>query len=146
MKPKSHWFNRANISTHELTNPPLMCLWASDDVPLAGIGGQPQSRKLSVAIYRPIPADILYVQPLRFTTDRALVSELSSCGRRGGSNPQGEETTHPAMAIPQRTTFDQEIARSRSHRIYHRLFRFNQLGSLWGSAKARDEKNWPQDI
>ena len=56
--------NRANISTHELTNPPLMCLWASDDVPLARIGGQPQSRKLSVAAYRPIPADIVYAQPL----------------------------------------------------------------------------------
>ena len=56
--------NRANISTHELTNPPLTCLWASDDVPLAVIGGQPKSRKLSVAIYGPIPADIVYSQPL----------------------------------------------------------------------------------
>ena len=51
-----------------------------------------------------------------------------------------EETAHPMVAIPQRTTFDQEIARSRCHRIYHRLVRSNQLGSLWGSAKARDEK------
>ena len=75
-----------------------MCLWASDivigysadtnDVPLAGIGGQPQPRKLSVASYGPIPADIVYAQPLRFTTDRALVPELSSCSRRDGSLPQ----------------------------------------------------------
>ena len=49
-----------------------MCLWASDDVPLAGIRGQPQSRKLKDAAYRPIPADIVYFQPLWFTVDRAL--------------------------------------------------------------------------
>ena len=123
-----------------------MCLWASDDVLLAGIGGQPQSRMLSVAIYGPIPADIVYVQPLRFTTDRALVSELSSCSRRGGSNPQGEETTHPAVAIPQHTTFDQEIARSRSHRIYHRLSRFNQLGSLWAVQRHETKKLAPRHL
>ena len=72
-----------------------MCLWASDDVPLAGIGGQPQSRKLNDAAYRPIPADIVYVQPLRFTTDRALVPELGSCSRRGGSNPQRRGDSPP---------------------------------------------------
>ena len=33
--------NRANISTHELISPPLVCFWASDDAPLAGIRGQP---------------------------------------------------------------------------------------------------------
>ena len=49
-----------------------MCLWASNDVPLAGEGGQPQPRKLKDAAYGPIPADIVYFQPLWFTVDRAL--------------------------------------------------------------------------
>ena len=47
-------------------------LWVSNDVPLAGEGGEPQSRKLKDAAYRPIPADIVYFQPLWFTVDRAL--------------------------------------------------------------------------
>ena len=49
-----------------------MCLWASNHVPLAKVGGQPQPRKLKDAAYRPIPADIVYFQPLWFTVDRAL--------------------------------------------------------------------------
>ena len=51
---------------------PAHVLWASNDVPLAGEEGQPQPRKLKDAAYRPIPADIVYFQPLWFTVDRAL--------------------------------------------------------------------------
>ena len=74
MKPKSYLFDRANISTHELISPLLVCLWAWDDDPLAGVGRQPQHRKLNDAAYRAIPADIVYAQPPWFTTDRTLIS------------------------------------------------------------------------
>ena len=48
-------------------------LWVSNDVPLAGEGGEPQSRELKdTDAYRPIPADVVYFQPLWFTVDRAL--------------------------------------------------------------------------
>ena len=53
MKPKSYRFDRANISTHMLMDPPHMCLWASDDVPLTGEGGQSQPRELKDAAYLP---------------------------------------------------------------------------------------------
>ena len=49
MRPKSHRFDRANISTHVLMDPPHTCFWASNDVPLAKVGGQPRPRKLKDA-------------------------------------------------------------------------------------------------
>ena len=73
MKPESYRFDRANISTHMLMDPPHMCLWASNEVPSAGEGGQPQPRKLKDAAYRSISADIVadivYFQSLWFTVD-----------------------------------------------------------------------------
>ena len=49
-------------------------LWVSNDVPLAGEGGEPQSRELKdTDAYRPIPADVVFAQPLWFTTNRTLI-------------------------------------------------------------------------
>ena len=78
-------------------DPPHMCLRASNDVPLARVGGLLQPRKLKDAAYRPIPADIVYFQPLWFTTDRALRGRYPGDyplqglihGRRGLLDPLG---------------------------------------------------------
>ena len=110
MEPKSYRFDRANISTHMLMDPPHMCLRASNDVPLAGVGGRPQPRKLKDAAYGPIPAGIVYFQPLWFTVDRALfwlkepqrvpVSKLTHGPPRFAESPEMEADGPPDDDYP----------------------------------------------
>ena len=129
MKPKSYRFDRANISTHMLMDPPHMCLWASNDVPLAGKGGQPQPRKLKDAAYGPIPADIVYFQPLWFTVDRALfwlkepqrvpVSRITHGPPRFAESPETGQTAHLMMTNPQQQGLA-IYANPRSHRNFQR--------------------------
>ena len=114
MRPETYRFDRANISTHVLMDPPHVCLWASDDVPLARVRGQSQPRKLRDATYGPIPADIVYVQPLWFTIDTALLEfglrsfsfqELIDWSPRRSGFSLREKTAQPGGDYPPANKF-----------------------------------------
>ncbi len=110
MKPKSYRLDRANISTHMLMDPPHMFLRASNDAPVARVGGQPQPRKLKDVAYVPIPADMVFFEPLWFTVDRALfwlrepqrvpVPRITHGPPRFAESPETEQTAHLMMTNP----------------------------------------------
>ena len=91
-----------------------MCLWVSDDVSLTGAGELIKRRKLNDAVYKAISAHIVYVQPLWFTTDTALLEfglrsfsfqELIDWSPRRSGFSLREKTAQPGGDYPPANKF-----------------------------------------